>query len=77
MEAVNWCAAMTDPSCDVSVCVCSCHPLMMMQLCVCVTRIINTFQVNGRRKAMQLAFQKHNKLMAEAQEGQGGSTLHT
>ncbi|KAM3614448.1 uncharacterized protein V6R79_014547 [Siganus canaliculatus] len=43
MEAVNWCKAMLDPSCD----------------------------ANSRRKAMQLAFHKHNKLMAEAQEANG------
>uniref|UniRef100_A0A3Q3W6X4 Peroxisomal carnitine O-octanoyltransferase n=1 Tax=Mola mola TaxID=94237 RepID=A0A3Q3W6X4_MOLML len=38
-EAVRWCAAMMDPTCD--------------------------------RKSMLLASQKHNKLMAEAQEGKG------
>ncbi|XP_076594199.1 peroxisomal carnitine O-octanoyltransferase-like [Chaetodon auriga] len=42
-EAVNWCRAMMDPTCN----------------------------VNAKRKAMLLAFQKHNKLMAEAQEGRG------
>ncbi|XP_075965015.1 peroxisomal carnitine O-octanoyltransferase isoform X1 [Anarhichas minor] len=42
-EAVNWCKAMTDPTCDVA----------------------------AKRKAMLLAFNKHNKLMAEAQEGRG------
>lgn len=29
------------------------------------------FQDNAKRKAMLLAFEKHNKLMADAQEGQG------
>lgn len=29
------------------------------------------FQDNAKRKAMMLAFKKHNKLMAEAQEGHG------
>ncbi|XP_053289021.1 peroxisomal carnitine O-octanoyltransferase isoform X1 [Pleuronectes platessa] len=42
-EAVNWCRAMIDPSCD----------------------------VNAKRKAMLLAFDRHNKLMAEAQNGNG------
>uniref|UniRef100_G3P3T2 Peroxisomal carnitine O-octanoyltransferase n=1 Tax=Gasterosteus aculeatus aculeatus TaxID=481459 RepID=G3P3T2_GASAC len=42
-EAVNWCKAMMDNTCD----------------------------VDARRKAMRLAFIKHNKLMAEAQEGKG------
>lgn len=42
-EALNWCKAMVDPTCD----------------------------VGAKRKAMQLAFEKHNKLMAEAQEGTG------
>ncbi|XP_035528879.1 peroxisomal carnitine O-octanoyltransferase-like [Morone saxatilis] len=42
-EAVNWCTAMMDPTCN----------------------------VDERRKAMQLAFHKHNKLMAEDQEGKG------
>ncbi|XP_013875808.1 peroxisomal carnitine O-octanoyltransferase [Austrofundulus limnaeus] len=42
-EAMTWCRAMTDPTCDVSV----------------------------RRKAMLSAFEKHNKLMSEAQEGNG------
>lgn len=43
LEALNWCKAMTDPTCD----------------------------ANSKRKAMALAFKKHNKLMAEAQEGNG------
>ncbi|TNN02581.1 peroxisomal carnitine O-octanoyltransferase isoform X2 [Takifugu flavidus] len=43
VEAVKWCTAMTDPSCE----------------------------DNAKRKAMQLAFEKHNNLMAEAQEGRG------
>lgn len=30
-------------------------------------------QVNARRKAMLSAFEKHNKLMSEAQEGNGQS----
>ncbi|XP_035019502.1 peroxisomal carnitine O-octanoyltransferase isoform X3 [Hippoglossus stenolepis] len=42
-EAVNWCRAMIDPSCD----------------------------VNAKRKAMLLAFNRHNKLMAEAQNANG------
>ncbi|KAG7233050.1 hypothetical protein INR49_007529 [Caranx melampygus] len=42
-EAVNWCKAMMDSTCD----------------------------VNVKRKAMLLAFNKHNKLMAEAQEAKG------
>ncbi|KAK9513785.1 hypothetical protein VZT92_027291 [Zoarces viviparus] len=42
-EAVNWCEAMMDPTCDVA----------------------------AKRKAMLLAFNKHNKLMAEAQDGRG------
>lgn len=42
-EAVNWCEAMMDPTCDVA----------------------------AKRKAMLLAFNKHNKLMAEALEGRG------
>uniref|UniRef100_A0A673AS02 Peroxisomal carnitine O-octanoyltransferase n=1 Tax=Sphaeramia orbicularis TaxID=375764 RepID=A0A673AS02_9TELE len=46
LEALNWCKAMTDPTCDVS------------------------------RKAMLLAFKKHNKLMAEAQEGKGEFDRH-
>lgn len=32
------------------------------------------FQDNAKRRAMLLAFEKHNKLMAEAQEGQGECT---
>uniref|UniRef100_A0A3Q3LWQ2 Peroxisomal carnitine O-octanoyltransferase n=1 Tax=Mastacembelus armatus TaxID=205130 RepID=A0A3Q3LWQ2_9TELE len=42
-EALNWCKAMMDPTCNVSIC----------------------------RKAMLLAFSKHNILMAEAQDGKG------
>lgn len=42
-EALDWCKAMVNPSCD----------------------------SNTRRKAMLLAFNKHNKLMAEAQEAKG------
>ncbi|XP_054478461.1 peroxisomal carnitine O-octanoyltransferase [Anoplopoma fimbria] len=42
-EAVNWCKAMMDPTCE----------------------------VDAKRKAMLLAFNRHNKLMAEAQEGKG------
>ncbi|KAM6936125.1 peroxisomal carnitine O-octanoyltransferase [Lycodopsis pacificus] len=42
-EAVNWCEAMMDPTCDVA----------------------------AKRKAMLLAFNKHNELMAEALEGKG------
>lgn len=42
-EALNWCKAMMEPTCD----------------------------VGAKRKAMLLAFEKHNKLMAEAQEGTG------
>lgn len=42
-EAVNWCEAMIDPTCQESV----------------------------KRKAMMLAFSKHNELMAEAQDGKG------
>ncbi|XP_037532221.1 peroxisomal carnitine O-octanoyltransferase [Nematolebias whitei] len=42
-EAVNWCKAMMDLTCD----------------------------VNARRKAMLSAFEKHNKLMSEAQDGNG------
>uniref|UniRef100_A0A7N8Y5C0 Carnitine O-octanoyltransferase n=1 Tax=Mastacembelus armatus TaxID=205130 RepID=A0A7N8Y5C0_9TELE len=41
-EALNWCKAMMDPTCN-----------------------------NGKRKAMLLAFSKHNILMAEAQDGKG------
>nr|XP_033945490.1 peroxisomal carnitine O-octanoyltransferase isoform X3 [Pseudochaenichthys georgianus] len=42
-EAVNWCKAMMDPSCD----------------------------AGSRRKAMLAAFNMHNNLMVEAQDGQG------
>ncbi|XP_029306512.1 peroxisomal carnitine O-octanoyltransferase isoform X1 [Cottoperca gobio] len=42
-EAVNWCKAMMDPTCD----------------------------ADAKRKAMLVAFNKHNKLMTEAQEGKG------
>uniref|UniRef100_A0A3P9KQ19 Peroxisomal carnitine O-octanoyltransferase n=1 Tax=Oryzias latipes TaxID=8090 RepID=A0A3P9KQ19_ORYLA len=42
-EAVNWCRAMMDPTCNVI----------------------------DKRKAMLVAFDKHNKLMAEAQNGNG------
>ncbi|KAK5862310.1 hypothetical protein PBY51_017720 [Eleginops maclovinus] len=42
-EAVNWCEAMMDPSCD----------------------------AESRRKAMMAAFNTHNKLMIDAQEGKG------
>lgn len=46
-EALDWCKAMLDPTCD----------------------------SNSRRKAMLSAFNKHNKLMAEAQEGKGFDRL--
>ncbi|XP_028983744.1 peroxisomal carnitine O-octanoyltransferase-like isoform X1 [Betta splendens] len=42
-EAVNWCKAMMDPTCE----------------------------VDFKRKAMLVAFNKHNKLMSEAQDGKG------
>lgn len=35
------------------------------------------FQDDAKRKAMLLAFEKHNRLMAEAQEGQGGPSSFT
>ncbi|XP_077431413.1 peroxisomal carnitine O-octanoyltransferase-like isoform X4 [Vanacampus margaritifer] len=42
-EALRWCKAMTDPTCE----------------------------IHDKRKAMLQAFNKHNKLMAEGQEGKG------
>ncbi|CAG11907.1 unnamed protein product, partial [Tetraodon nigroviridis] len=67
-EAVAWCAAMTDPSCDV----CWCRAQWWTEEW---GRGFDTkwvlLQDSAKRKAMLLAFEKHNKLMAEAQEGQG------
>lgn len=42
---------------------------------LCLTRGGFAFQDNSKRKAMLRAFEKHNKLMAEAQEAQGELTL--
>lgn len=41
------------------------------------TQSVFLFQDNAKRKAMLLAFEKHNKLMAEAQEGHGELTWLT
>lgn len=71
VEAVKWCTAMTDPSCEV----------WFSNLSRCrgwrggrgFDAWWFLFQDNAKRKAMHLAFEKHNSLMAEAQEGRGES----
>lgn len=79
-EAVDWCKAMIDPACDVSVCMSEtlhCGKNHTKErggssLCFFDRQHKHFFcQVDAKRKAMLLAFNKHNKLMFEAQEGKG------
>lgn len=68
VEAVKWCAAMTEPSCDV----CGCWGAVVDgDQSGTLTQSGFLFQDDAKRKAMMLAFEKHNKLMAEAQDGHG------
>lgn len=67
-EAVTWCEAMMDPTCNVSVV----GKITGKKVkCSRIRAKLSLSQDNARRKAMMQAFGKHNKLMSEAQEGQG------
>lgn len=73
-ETVNWCKAMMDPACDVKF-----QNVFLLQNYrkgefSHIQNVTQTFfsQANARRKMLLLAFNKHNKLMSEAQEGNGG-----
>lgn len=73
-EAVKWCTTMMDPTCDVSVCAVEalyCNKTTQVKEMEAVFDPLTFFQADAKRKAMLLAFHKHNKLMAEAQEGNG------
>lgn len=74
-EAVNWCKAMVDPTCEVRLCVyvksIQRKYFLLIQFLLIVVTYKLVCQVDAKRKAMLLAFSKHNKLMAEAQEGKG------
>ncbi|XP_068611832.1 peroxisomal carnitine O-octanoyltransferase [Brachionichthys hirsutus] len=47
------------------------RPCTMEAVSWCIAMLDPACDANTKRKAMQLAFDKHNKLMAEAQEGNG------